>query len=79
MPPSEETKIRMSLMWRDGISVAEIARRTGVTKNTVAGIALRDRVRFPARGTPLPRGSGKPAGGGRRIIPSLEQLLKERT
>ena len=67
MPPSDAAKERMGLMWRDGASVAEIAARFGVTPNTVTGIASRNRVNFPARGSPLKlRGNGKPAGGGRR-------------
>ena len=80
MAVSAATKERMRLMWKDGLSVAEIARRTGVTQNTVSGIASRNRSDFFARGSPLlPRAKGgKPAGGGRRIIPSLEELLKEK-
>ena len=80
MTISAATKERMRLMWKDGVSVSEIARRTGVTSNTVTGTASRNRSDFPARGSPLsPRvEGGKPTGGGRRIIPSLEELLREK-
>lgn len=39
-----------STMWKAGASAAEIGRFLDVSKNTIVGIAFRDRVNFPAKG-----------------------------
>lgn len=39
-----------STMWKAGASAAEIGRFLDVSKNTIVGIAFRDRVNFPSKG-----------------------------
>lgn len=44
-------------LWREGLSISEIGRRMGVTRNVIAGISHRQG--FPGRGSPIRR-SQKP-------------------
>jgi hypothetical protein len=46
----QEQRNTASRMWKSGASAAEIGRFLDVSKNTIVGIAFRDRVNFPAKG-----------------------------
>lgn len=46
----QEQRNTASRMWKSGASAAEIGRFLDVSKNTIVGIAFRDRVNFPSKG-----------------------------
>lgn len=46
----EEERSTASKMWKAGASAAEIGQFFDVSKNTIVGIAFRDRVNFPSKG-----------------------------
>lgn len=45
-----EARETASRMWKSGASASEIGAALGVSRNTIVGIAFRDRVNFPSKG-----------------------------
>jgi GcrA cell cycle regulator len=60
---TEETIVRLRVLWDEGHSTAEIGRRMGVSKNAVVGKA--HRLSLPARPSPIRR-EGESTGRRRR-------------
>lgn len=52
---TEEMLARLEHMWRDGVSLAEIATALGYEKQYVGSIVSKDRKRFPYRHRQVPR------------------------
>ena len=50
---SNKFKQRASALWKDGLSVSEIANRLKVKKNVISGLAHRNRALFPHRRSPI--------------------------
>jgi len=58
---------KLSLLWSEGHSTAEIGRRLGISKNAVVGKA--HRLDLPARGSPIKRGAGQEGSVMKRMRP----------
>jgi GcrA cell cycle regulator len=64
---TEATIEKLSLLWSEGHSTAEIGRRLGISKNAVVGKA--HRLDLPARGSPIKRGGGQQGSAMKRMRP----------
>lgn len=52
-PTPANIKATASKMWKSGMPTKAICEQTGLSRNTLAGMAYRNRDLFPARGSPL--------------------------